>query len=657
MWLHWLRQFPTPAYFALFLAISFPFWCNAYLSPPDSASYLAVPRTLIFDGDLDFRADYDELEFERYLYYLTENGRISNDWPVGSGVVWLPPFLVAHGIANAATALGIEGPRYGPEAPARHWLLPRPIGTGSHSPLFEPNGKSGIYKILINLWTAALCVVALSLACAVLAPHVPRRWSVAAGFLVLLGTPVGFYTYAFALMSHIPSMLAGGLLLWYWNKTRENRLLRDWAILGGLAGLAAMIRPQDGIILVIFLVELFGKIRSGTINWKGWFSGTGTAAAAALLVFSPQAITWWCLYGNPLQLPKVEEMHWFAPRLVETLFSEYHGILSWSPVLLLLPLGLYRLGRRDAVLAWAVGIWMIAQVYLNAANEIWWSGGSFGNRRMVACGVGFVIALAPALATPSGWLVRILALLMAGWNLWLWAAERAGRLSLDHYVPWNTELIRTISPTLLPWDFLHSMLGDFAGFGWVTRILVMAGALGIIIFILRRPINWGRIQRIVLMIAGIYLILIPVVFFLSALRTPRYTMDDFPQPIADRNLSLFNGYYEYGFYSMSKGRIAEAEAAYLKATDLLPGHPNPWRYLGTLALDYRGDAEQALVYTDRALERNPYYGAAFDVEQRAIQAVLQEKPWRVDLIERLARRLDAMDRPEDAARVRGMLRR
>ena len=104
-----MPRYSPAALLLLFFAITFPLWSNAYLSPPDSASYLAVARTAVMDGSLDFRDDYEALEFEWYFYYLTDEERISNDWPVGSGVVWLPVYAVAHGVAHLADAAGLQG--------------------------------------------------------------------------------------------------------------------------------------------------------------------------------------------------------------------------------------------------------------------------------------------------------------------------------------------------------------------------------------------------------------------------------------------------------------------------------------------------------------------------------------------------------------------
>jgi hypothetical protein len=647
---------PLPLLVAFF-AITFPLWSNAYLSPPDSASYLAVARTITHGGNLDFREDYQVLEFEWYFYYLTDQGRISNDWPIGSGLLWLPPYAAAHVIATGAHALGVEGRTYGPDAPARHLLLPRPIGTGMHEPLMAPSGKSGIYKLFVTLWVAAMAVAALWLGIALAAPHTGRGRALLAAFLVLLGTPVGFYVYAFAMMSHIPSMLMAGLLVWGWQVTRGGgRTLPQWAGLGAVAGVMVMVRPQDGVFLAVFLVEALMDRQHLAGRWKSWLVGVAIAGCAALVAFLPQMITWWTLYGHPLQLPKIEEMHWFRPRLLDTLFSEYHGILSWSPLLALLPVGAWVLWRRDRTLAVALMLVVLIQVWLNAANEIWWSGGSFGNRRMVACGVPFVVLVAAALGVARLRYILPVAVVLALWNFLLWAAERGGLLSLDHFVPWDGAFLRNVLSVALPWRTFHAMLGDFAGFGWITRMVLMAGGLALAIWLARTTFPFQRLQRPVVVVAVSYITLLAILFPVLAARTPVHTEADFDIPPPRRNLSLFNGYYEYGFFNLVKGRIEQAEAAYLKANALLPGHPNPYRYLATIQLRHRGDAAAALQLAGMGLDIQPNYPGLLMEMETAVGILLPRSPEPNALLENLAVRWERAGNPERAGEIRGMKR-
>ncbi|MCC5876205.1 MAG: tetratricopeptide repeat protein [Candidatus Sumerlaeia bacterium] len=654
MWTALSQRISPLSILVAFFAITFPLWSNAYLSPPDSASYLAVSRTIVHGGNIDFRPDYEVLEFEWYFYYLTDTGRISNDWPIGSGLLWLPAYAAARGVAVTAAAVGVEGRVYPPEAESRHLLLPRPIGTGMYEPTFAPSGKSGVYKLFVTTWVAGMAIIALMLGISVATPLVGRNRALAAAFIVLLGTPVGFYTYAFAIMSHIPSMLATGILLWGWHVTRGSRSLMQWAGLGVAAGVMVMVRPQDGVFLSIFLVEAIMDRHRVLGQWRQWLLGTAVAGGAAIAAFLPQAITWWVLYGNPLQLPKIEEMHWFRPRLMDTLFSEYHGILSWSPVLLLIPVGIWRLWKRDNILAAAVATVIVIQVYLNAANEIWWAGGSFGNRRMVACGVPFVIAIAGALAWGRLRFILPVAILLSLWNFLLWAAERGGLIYLGHFIPWDGDFYRTVFGMLLPWKAFHAMLGDFAGFGWPTRLLFMAGGIALAV---RLAFYTPKCSlRPVLMTVVVYFAALSLLFPILALRTPVHAVEDFDIPPPRENLSLFNGYYEYGFFNLMKGRIDNAEEAYTRANELIPSHPNPYRYLATIRLQYHNDPEGALELLRTALDINPHYHGALQIMEAAISVMLPHRINQGPLLRELADRHRKAGNEDRAREIEGMIR-
>lgn len=639
---------PAVAVLVAFLAITFPLWCNAYLSPPDSACYLSVPRSLVLKGDLDFTDDYAAMEFRTNFFYLTKTGRFSNDWPVGAGTIWTPVYTTAHVVAKLAHAVGAAGPAHLPDGPDRAMGLPAPSTIGAFDPLLAPTGLSGIYKLAISLAMAAAALVALVLGMKIARDFAGPRAALAAAFAALLGTPIAFYLYCYSMMSHVTSMLAVGVLLWGWHRTRGNRTPRDWALLGVAAGVMAMVRPQDGAFLAVFLVEALLDRR--TIDWRRWLIGTAIAAGAALLAFAPQFIVWTVLYGNPLQLPKIEEMHWLQPALWETLFSEYHGLLSWSPVLALVPFGLAVLGRRDRTLAVALAVVIALQIYLNAANEIWWAGGSFGARRFVNCGVPIVVALAALLGAVRPAVIGPVVVGTAGWNLLLIAKERAGELSLDHFVPWNAEFFRGVAAMLNPFRFFPAMMGDFAGFGWPTRLVVMAAGVAFAAWLWRGTWKPGpRLRSAVLAAACAWFAVgAPMLFAIGAARTPHHTADEFPMKLYTDNRSLWNGYYEYGFYNLVKNRPEAALAAYQKAADLLPELPYPWRYTALIKLEYLGDPDGAMAAAEHALKLDPHYGPPLETLRQAAGQLASFYPERrAEILERLRKCEEAAKKVEE----------
>ena len=71
-------------------ALSVVLLLNIYLSSPDSAAYYSVPRSILIDHDLDFQNEYLHFDFQPNMFYLSGHQRLSNDWPIGAGLLWLP---------------------------------------------------------------------------------------------------------------------------------------------------------------------------------------------------------------------------------------------------------------------------------------------------------------------------------------------------------------------------------------------------------------------------------------------------------------------------------------------------------------------------------------------------------------------------------------
>ncbi len=625
------RWSPLAIYIAI-LSVLFPLLSNAFLAPPDSAAYFAVPRTIVLGGDLDFYDEYQAFAFPENQFYVTGTGLLSNDWPMGSGAVWLPAYAAAH---LAALKL--------------HPLAP-------DSPLLEPEGTRGVYRLFVTIWVAIIGGAGLwlgwRLAESLFGPKA-ATWAILCAFW---GTPIAFYYFAYGLMSHITSLAAVGLLFIGWHQTRTERSFRHWAILGAISGVMVMVRPQDISFLSIFLVEIVLEWEKVKSRWQQWLKGVGIAAVTALLAFSPQMMVWGFLYGNPLQLPKIEEMHWFSPNLIPVLFSEYNGLISWSPVILLLLAGFPFLWKKDRVLATGAGVALVLAWYLNAANEIWWAGGSFGNRRFLNCAVPFLIVIAAGFAGIRTVTFRILAVLLTLWTVWLMGAERAGLLNLAHFHPWDRVFfVEKLFPALNPLTFITGMIGDFSGFPWWTRILAMMAGLGVAGWIQFGGVSTEKLiaarQWLLRSTLIYFLAFVPLLVFLAGTRTEQKNYAETHPHFFTRNGSLFDGFYEYGFFLLRKNRQEEALEAYLRAAEFDPRRPQPWRYVATIKMQ-RGELDEALEASGKALDLDPQYGAAFQIEQQIILHLAETQPLRRrELLTRLASRVEAAGFPDQAREI------
>jgi len=89
---------------------------------------------------------------------------------------------------------------------------------------------------------------------------------------------------------------------------------------------------------------------------------------------------------------------------LETLFSTFHGLFFYAPVLLLVIPGLWWLGKRgDGLRAAGIGLVWLALTYIISINVAWWAGASFGNRYFLTLTPLFVLGLAQFIQHLQKW--------------------------------------------------------------------------------------------------------------------------------------------------------------------------------------------------------------------------------------------------------------
>ena len=146
---------------------------------------------------------------------------------------------------------------------------------------------------------------------------------------------------------------------------------------------------------------------NGRAAWRESLVPAAVGSLAAGLAFLPQMIVWKVLYGKTLSMPPnpyYSNMSWIEPDLLNYLFSGYHSLLSWTPILLPATVGLiWGALKGPMILRWSLAV-LVPAVYFNSSIHMWWAGASFGERRMVDYSVFFVLGLGYLLARrPSLW--------------------------------------------------------------------------------------------------------------------------------------------------------------------------------------------------------------------------------------------------------------
>jgi hypothetical protein len=329
---------------------------------------------MVFDRDLKFTNEYLHLygpgagqdEETAWIVRTNETGHIRNLMPVGPALLWAPLFIA---VAAGVWVVNLFGAAYPLDGYAR---------------AFQASAAfSGLLAASCGAWLAYLTAASI----------VSRRAAIWATLAVWLGSSALYYSAISPTYSHAASMLAVSAFWLAFVRTRDRQDPARYALLGALAGIAALMRWQDAILVGVPVWDAFAGRRGTRAADAVIFAGAAVAGAA--VAFAPQSFVWQRLYGHPLTIPQGSAfMKWGSPALWQVLVSDNHGLFSWTPVLLLSVAGLVLLVRRDARIGIPAAAFLLASWYVNASVVDWWGGEAFGGRRFVGCFPLFVLGAA-----------------------------------------------------------------------------------------------------------------------------------------------------------------------------------------------------------------------------------------------------------------------
>lgn len=390
----------------------------------DEIEYFAYLRSMAFDRDLDFQNEYQYFVdrfpekytasgFKRtFLDTVTPTGKRPNYGPIGTAILWSPFYAAGHLVAVGARATGAD------------------IALDGYSPPY-------IWAITFGsaFYALAGLLLAYRLSRALVGPA-PAFW---ATLTIWLATPVIFYSHLAPGYSHAASLFTISLLLFFWWRWRDEMTWLRWGALGVVGGLAAMVREQDALFLAVPAVyAALGLAKRAERGEKGagqWrlapvgelarvVAGVIVMGVVAVATFAPQLIAYRLLNGGGQPNSDVTgKLSLVPPYLLNTVFSPYHGLLFWSPIVLVALVGLALLARRHPRLALALLVGFALTWYINGAIKTWNTAGSFGARRFLNCTPIFVVGLAYAYdllwrsrAVALRVLVPVLSLAVIAWN-------------------------------------------------------------------------------------------------------------------------------------------------------------------------------------------------------------------------------------------------
>ena len=358
----------------------------------DALHHYVQLRSAVFDRDLRFQNEYVRLYGLRggepdteWVYASTPTGHTRNLMPVGPALLWAPAFLL---VAAAVWLSNLAGAAY-------------PLD--GYTRVFQATAAfTGIAAAAAGVWLSYLTNRELT----------GPRAAIWASLVMWLSSSALYYSVISPTYSHASSMLAVSAFWFVFVKTRGSLTSGRYAALGALAGACALMRWQDAILLAIPALDLAWHLHTRRLSFPKALRAAALCVTAAAIVFIPQMIVWQTLYGRPLAVPQgAGFLRWTDPALAQILFSDNHGLFTWTPVVFLGLAGLVPLARRDRLVAIAATAFFAMSWFVNAAAADWWAGEAFGARRFVSCYPVFALGLA---ALIERWAPRLRTLAIAG---------------------------------------------------------------------------------------------------------------------------------------------------------------------------------------------------------------------------------------------------
>lgn len=336
-------------------------------------------RAIVYEHTLDMKAVVPE-----WLPYFSQHPvtqHMPNRCPFGPVLLWLPFYLVGCGLAELGRLLHLVGPLK-PDSAFHAWMA----GLGTLGAVLV--GYRQVYVLAER--------------------HLGRGAARLAATASVWATPIAWYAVTQPMYQHGAAFGCVALLVERWDATLGGTGWRRAVVLGGLGGLAASMRAQEVLFLLLPAGEIVSRLARGPAR-RAWLTYGVVCGAAALVAFSPQLYVWW-YYTASLSPPQVEPLRLTEPQLLTVLFSTRAGLFPWSPIAYAALVGV--LARpRPRHLVWGLVAVFAVEVYICAAAWVPSGAYAYGARRLSdgAVLLGLGVGLLWARVQATRWKRRVVA--------------------------------------------------------------------------------------------------------------------------------------------------------------------------------------------------------------------------------------------------------
>jgi hypothetical protein len=332
-------------------------WKNLTTISYDVVSYYAYLPALFVHNDLTLQfVNTDGIDYRgksQFWPIEIENGSLVIKTTMGLSFLYLPFFLIAHGIA---------------------WIYGFPTDGFSY-PYHKYIHLSGVIYFFIGLFYLRKLLL--------------RYFNdKAVGYSILLlvfGTTFFYYSTHEAALSHLYNFSLSVIFIYTYDLFIDKPHFLKSILIGLVFGLMILIRPVNilfGLFFMLYRVYKFYDLKERMMlvfnSWPLFL----TMVVLSVLVQIPQLLYWKYLTGHYFFNSYVGEWFYFnKPHITEVLFSYRKGWLLYTPIMIFAIVGFIIPASKPH--RFSVFIFFMVFLYVISSWWCWWYGGCFGMRPMM----------------------------------------------------------------------------------------------------------------------------------------------------------------------------------------------------------------------------------------------------------------------------------
>ncbi|MBC8082021.1 MAG: hypothetical protein H7Z21_02315 [Hymenobacter sp.] len=294
---------------------------------------------------------------------------------------------------------------------------------------YKPDGFSAPYQVAIAFGGIIYALLGLGLLRRVLLRYFSDAVTALTLVVLVLGTNYLQYAVFDAGMPHTYDFTLYALLLWLTIQWHERP--RHWlaAAIGLTLGLLVLTRPSEAVSIVVPLLWGVDSVAAARAKLQLFFRRWPDVLLLGGGLFVgvlPQLLYWKWAAGSFIVYSYQEQgFSFLKPHLLNVLFSFRKGWLIYTPMMLLPLAGFVVLWRRSRALAVPALAFFLLNLWVVSAWDVWWYGGSIGQRALVQSYAVLSLplagllawALAPERRPAVAWVLAPLVVLLIDLNL------------------------------------------------------------------------------------------------------------------------------------------------------------------------------------------------------------------------------------------------